>query len=102
VVGQSLNTLSHANVPHLDKRVITASNNIGLKLLRNNGADRMRMARERMNLPPDPNIPNPSRTIPAPRNQHPQSLMNLQRINPTQMSMITPDNFVHFQVPTFD
>ena len=59
----------------------------------------MRVAHQGMDLLPDSHVPDPGRAVPPSRDQHAQTLVDLHAVDPTQMSVVVPDNFVHLQIP---
>lgn len=102
VICQCFYTFSLADVPHLDKRVVTTCNDIRFELLSQYRANCMCMTNKRMDLPSDSDVPNSGNTVSTSCNKHTKPLMNFETIDTWQMSMVASDDFIHFQIPAFD
>lgn len=102
MVGQGIDASALANIPQLNEGVVAASDNMGLGLLGHNGSHCMRVSHQSVHLLADTDIPNPCSTVSPSRYEHVKPLMDLHAVDSTEMSVIVPDDFVHFQVPAFD
>jgi len=80
---------------------VTATNNLGLKLLADYAANDSLMARQHMHLIPGPDIPDSNRRIPASSENKIQSGMLGDAVHSRQVAMVVSDYLVVFEVPAF-
>lgn len=95
MICEGFDAFSHSDVPHFYEGVVASCDNIRLKLLSKYWTYSVSMSHKRMYLPSYPDIPNSGGTIPTSSHQDTQTLMDLQTVHTTQMSMVAPDHLVH-------
>jgi len=102
VVRESSHAFPRREVPESDCAIHTARYDLRLRGLSLNIRNGARMTSEGENIRPCPHVPNPHARISTSGAENIEGRMNRERINTGEVSVIMSDDFVHFQIPTFD
>lgn len=102
VMGKHSHALARGQVPKTHSRVHRSSNDLGVRLLRNDGRHSALVAGKDHDVCPRAHVPDPSYTVSARRDEHVEGGVQRERVDAGEVAVVVANHAVAFEVPTLD